>query len=113
MKITWTTILLVVAIVLATLYIESLFDKTPPNEKIIRSDIKIEQLEKKVIADSIATMKERREKDSTIAVLNEKYDNLEKQKQPIRNALRQVHIVVSDFDKEQLRRGSKEFYTNQ
>ena len=110
MKIPWTTILLIVVAILVTLQLKSCLDKTPPNEKMIKSDMKIEELNKKVIADSVALKEERHKSDSVIALSDERFMNLVSKRQPIINVIKQTPVTVSNLDKEQLRSGSKDFY---
>lgn len=103
MKITLTTILLIAVAVLVVLQFKSCFDKTPPNEKIIRSDMKIEQLEKQRIVDSIALSEARNKYDSLIAdVLDDK--KFQSQYQPLKKTYEKIPRIVNDFDREQLRR---------
>lgn len=71
--------------------------------------MKIEQYEKQRIIDSTETSNARRERDSVIAISDQRFKNLENQKQPIRNAIKQIPAVVNNFDKEQLRRAITNF----
>ena len=103
------TILIVIAVVFITLYLRSCFVKTPPSEKIIRSDMKIEQLEKQRVVDSVELVRIRHEKDSAIAAADERIKNLENQKQKIVNVIKKVPVFVDNLDKQQLHSGADGF----
>ena len=109
MKINWITILLIIVAVLATLQIRSFFEGKTVDEKAVEDRVKLEQLQKEYPQivrerDSISARY-----DSLISASQQRFNQLETRKQPIYNAIRQVPIVVNNFDKEQLRRAITEF----
>lgn len=67
-----TTLLFVLVAILVTLQITSMLKGSHPNEKAIRNEIKLEQLEEKRITDSTAYAIILATKDSLIAVLKNK-----------------------------------------
>ena len=56
-------IFMVAVIVLATLLISNILRKSPPNEKLIRAEMKIEQLEEKRKSDSLVWVEKLKVKD--------------------------------------------------
>ena len=109
MKINWITILLIIVAVLATLQIRSFFEGKTVDEKAVEDRVKLEQLQKEYpqIVRERDSISERY--DSLISASQQRFNQLETRKQPIYNAIRQVPIVVNNFDKEQLRRAITEF----
>jgi hypothetical protein len=100
MKINLNTILIVVVAVLVTLQVNSFFKKSAPNEKLIRAEMKIEQLEGGRIADSLLTIEKLKAKDLVIAGLNEKdtvyIRNINSSNERIKNIPASVNIISDD-----------------
>lgn len=103
------TILIAIVVIFVTLQLRSIFGGTPPNEKIIRADIKIEQLEKQRVTDSIALVQVRREKDSAIEAADQRFKTLQSQKQQVINVIKKVPVFVDNLDKRELHSGADNF----
>lgn len=65
-------LLLVALTVMATLILSSILRKPTPNEKLIRAEMKIEQLEEKRKSDSLLLVEQLKAKDLLIAALQDK-----------------------------------------
>lgn len=103
------TILWVAVAILLTLYLKSCFDKTPPDEKIIRLEIQNQQLEKQRIVDSVNLKEARDWYDSLLIVSNQRFTDLQNKKTPIINVIKKVGNTVDGFDKQQLHSGAEHF----
>lgn len=62
----------IAVVVMATLLISNILRKSPPNEKLIRAEMKIEQLEEKRKYDSLLLVEQLKAKDLVIAALQQK-----------------------------------------
>lgn len=70
-KINLTIVAWVVIAVMLTLQLKSCFDRTPPNEKVIRLDEQIKAIEQQRVSDSMIAAGKLREKDIEIAYLRQ------------------------------------------
>lgn len=104
MKISRNDILLIAAVAMATWLIRGCFTPTKVNEKMIRNEEKIKYLEKERVEDSIVWVKREAAIDSLLALSVIRYDQLENRKQPIRYVIQNTPTVISNYDREQLRR---------
>lgn len=98
------TILLIALGVFIALGIKSCVTKIQKPDKMIRNEVEIENLQKQVPAlirerDSI-----RAAYDSLISLSQTRFNDLEKQKQPIKYVIQNTPVIISNYDKEQLRR---------
>lgn len=98
------TILLIALGVFVALGIKSCVTKIQKPEKMIRNEVEIENLQKQVPAlirerDSI-----RAAYDSLISLSQTRFNDMEKQKQPIYHAINQVRPSIFNYDRERLRR---------
>ena len=66
------TILLIALAVMIVLQLKSCFDKAPPNERLIRAEMKIEALEEKRKSDSLQLADYRQQRDEMISALKVK-----------------------------------------
>lgn len=103
-------ILFIAVVVLMTLQISSWFRRTPPNEKLIRSEMQIETLQRKIKDDSLVMRETRLMFDSLLILSFNRFDEIEAKKQPIKYAIKQSNAAVDNFDKEQLRNASTEHF---
>lgn len=104
------TILWVVIAVLVVLQFKSCFDKTQLPEKMIRNEERLKYLEEKRLSDSVSFQQRVVWYDSALSVSQNKFNDLESKKQPIKNAIKQVSNAVDNFDKLELSRAISEYY---
>ena len=103
-EINLNTILLIGIAVLMTLQLKSCFDPSRVDRKVIEAEVKLKQYE----TERPAILKELdviyAKYDSLLTASVQRYENLEQKKEPIRYAIKQVPVIVGNYDKEQLRR---------
>ena len=97
-------IFMVAVIVLATLLISNILRKSPPNEKLIRAEMKIEQLEEKRKSDSLVWVEKLKVKDAEIEALKQKDTVFIQRIIQSNDRIKQIPVTVSGFDKSELRR---------
>ena len=98
-------LLLTIAVtVLLTLQLKSCFTPVRKPEEMVRNEERIKYLEAQRITDSVELVDTREKYDSLIFISLLKVSSFEIQKQPIRYAIKQVPVIVGNYDKEQLRR---------
>lgn len=99
-KININTILLVAVSVMLTLIIYSTLQKSPPNEKLIRAEMKIEQLEEKRKSDSLLLVEQLKAKDLVISALQDKdtvyIRNINQSNERIKNIPATVNNITDD-----------------
>lgn len=98
------TILLVIAVVLITLQISSLFRKTQVNEELIVAREKIKHIEEKRIADSINMDVFLKLKDENIALLKKQDAVIVNQYIQSNDKLKTITPAITNLDRENLRR---------
>lgn len=98
------TILLVVVAVLLTLQLKSCFDPARVDRRVIEAEVKLKQYETElpVIRKELDVIYAKY--DSLLTASVQRYENLEQKKEPIRYAIKQVPVIIGNYDKEQLRR---------
>lgn len=79
------------------------------DEKAIENRVKLEQLQKElpVIKSELDSIYSKY--DSLLSASAQRYQSLEQKKEPLRYAIKQVPVIVSNLDKEQLRRALSEY----
>lgn len=98
------TILIWIALaVFTTLYITSLFPKKQVDEKMVEDRVKREILEKELPLIRQELQETNAKYDSLLSVSQQRITELESKKQPLYNAVKQIPVIVSNFDREQLR----------
>jgi hypothetical protein len=104
MKFDLNTILLVGLAVLLTMQLKSCFDPSIVDAKVIEAQVKLKQYEAELpeIRKELNTIYDKY--DSLLLASIQRYENLEQKKEPIRYAIKNVPVIVGNFDKEQLRR---------
>lgn len=98
------TILLVIAVVLITLQISSLFRKTQVNEELIVAREKIKHIEEKRISDSINMDVFLKLKDENIALLKKQDAVIVNQYIQSNDKLKTITPAITNLDRENLRR---------
>ncbi len=103
------TILLVIAVVLITLQISSLFRKTQVNEELIVAREKIKHIEGKRIADSINMDVFLKLKDENIALLKKQDAVIVNQYIQSNDKLKTITPAITNLDRENLRRAIERY----
>ncbi len=103
MKLPLNNILWIAVTVLITLQVKSCFTKTPPNEKLIRTEEQIKQVEQKRISDSLLNASFLKVKDDSIMSLKEQLFGNNHKLQVNKNTYDKVKPIVTDYSREQLR----------
>jgi len=96
-------IFMVAVIVLATLLISNILRKSPPNEKLIRAEMKIEQLEEKRKSDSVLSAERLKAKDDLIQLLQQKDTIIIRNINSSNDRIKKIPAAVNNLDKQQLR----------
>ncbi len=97
------TILLVGIAVLMTLQLKSCFEPARVDRKLIEAQIKQEQYEKELPEIRKELDYIYAKYDSLLLSSLQSENDLEQRKTPIKNAIKQVPVIVSNLDREQLR----------
>lgn len=97
------TILLVGIAVLMTLQLKSCFEPARVDRKLIEAQIKQEQYEKELPEIRKELDYIYAKYDSLLLSSLQRENDLEQRKTPIRYAIKQVPVIVSNLDREQLR----------
>lgn len=97
-------IILIALVVFVTLQVRGCFDKTPPNEKLIRAEEQIKSLEKERQRDSVVFSEKLVMYDSLISLSKQKVVIISGQYNATKKEYEKIPIIVNDFDREQLRR---------
>jgi len=97
------TILLVGIAVLMTLQLKSCFEPARVDRKLIEAQIKQEQYEKELPEIRKELDYIYAKYDSLLLSSLQRENDLEQRKTPIKNAIKQVPVIVSNLDREQLR----------
>lgn len=97
------TILLVGIAVLMTLQLKSCFEPARVDRKLIEAQIKQEQYEKELPEIRKELDYIYAKYDSLLLSSIQRETNLEQRKTPLRYAIKQVPVIVSNLDREQLR----------
>lgn len=97
------TILLVGIAVLMTLQLKSCFEPARVDRKLIEAQIKQEQYEKELPEIRKELDYIYAKYDSLLLSSIQRETNLEQRKTPLKNAIKQVPVIVSNLDREQLR----------
>lgn len=103
------TYLLVAAVAMCTWLVRGCFTPTPVSREVIEAQVKLEQYETElpVIREELNEIYAKY--DSLLLASVRRYDELEKRKQPIQYAIKQVPVIVGNYDREQLRRALSEY----
>lgn len=98
------TALLIVVAVLVTLQVKSCIEPTPVSREVVEAQVKLKQYEKELpsIREELDFIYARY--DSLLLASVQRYEDLERRKQPIQYAIKQVPVIVGNYDREQLRR---------
>ena len=96
-------ILLIACVALVTWNIRGCMTKTPPNEKLIRSEEQLKAIESKRIADSLLMATYLQIRDDSIASLKEQLLNNGLRLQVNKNNYDKIKPVIIDYSREQLR----------
>ena len=96
-------ILLIACVALATWNIRGCMTKTPPNEKLIRSEEQLKAIESKRIADSLLMATYLQIRDDSIESLKVQLLNNGLRLQVNKNNYDKVKPVIIDYSREQLR----------
>jgi hypothetical protein len=102
-KLNLNTILLVGIAVLMTLQLKSCFEPARVDRKLIEAQIKQEQYEKELPEIRKELDYIYAKYDSLLLSSLQRENDLEQRKTPIRYAIKQVPVIVSNLDREQLR----------
>jgi hypothetical protein len=97
------TILLVGIAVLMTLQLKSCFEPARVDRKLIEAQIKQEQYEKELPEIRKELDYIYAKYDSLLLSSLQRENNIEQRKTPLRYAIKQVPVIVSNLDREQLR----------
>jgi len=101
-KVNINTILIVAVAVLVTLQLNSFFKKSPPNEKLIRAEMKIEQLEEKRKSDWVKDSLLIDAQSKIIAVLQDKDTVIIRNINSSNDRVKKIPATVDNFDKSEL-----------
>lgn len=104
------TILLVGIAVLLTLQLKSCFEPSRVDPKVIEAKVRQELYEKELPLIRQERDEIRARYDSLLSASTQRYNNLEQRKIPINNAIKQVPVIVDNFDKVQFGRALSEYY---
>jgi len=102
-KLNLNTILLVGIAVLMTLQLKSCFEPARVDRKLIEAQIKQEQYEKELPEIRKELDYIYAKYDSLLLSSLQRENNIEQRKTPLRYAIKQVPVIVSNLDREQLR----------
>ena len=102
-------LLTIIATASVTLQLKSCFTPVRKPEEMVRNEERIKYLEADRRKDSVELVDTREKYDSLIFISLLKVSSFEIQKQPIRYAIKQVPVIVSNLDKEQLRTGATNY----
>jgi hypothetical protein len=108
-KINLNTALIVAISVLLTLQIKSCFEPTRVDPKLIEAQIKQKQYEQELPEIRKELDYIYAKYDSLLMASFQRENELENKKTPIRYAIKQVPVIVGNYDKEQLRRALSEY----
>jgi hypothetical protein len=97
------TILIVGISVLLTLQLKSCFEPAKVDRKLIEAQIKQEQYEKELPEIRKELDYIYAKYDSLLLSSLQRENNIEQRKTPLRYAIKQVPVIVSNLDREQLR----------
>lgn len=97
------TILIVALTAIITLNVSSFFRKSPPNEKLIRTEMRIEQLEEKRKSDSVLSAERLKAKDDLIQLLQQKDTVIIRNINSSNDRIKKIPAAVGNLDKQQLR----------
>lgn len=96
--------------VFATLYITSLFPKKQVDEKMVEDRVKREILEKELPLIRQELKEANAKYDSLMAASQQRITELESKKQPLYNAIKQIPVIIDNYDKRQLADASAEYF---
>ena len=102
-KISVNNIFLVFVTAIAAISISNFFRKSPPNEKLIRSEMRIEQLEEKRKSDSVLSAERLKAKDDLIQLLQQKDTIIIRNINSSNDRIKKIPAAVNNLDKQQLR----------
>ena len=97
------TILIVALTAIITFNVSSFFRKSPPNEKLIRSEMKIEHLEEKRKSDSLLYVERLKAKDDLFQLLQQKDTVIIRNINSSNDRIKKIPAAVNNLDKQQLR----------
>lgn len=103
MKISLTHILLVALVVMVTWTVRGCFTKSPPNEALIRAEMKIEKLEEGRLKDSVQLVEYRQERDEAIDALKLKDETKVREIKTIVTKIENVPYYINSLDRDSLR----------
>jgi hypothetical protein len=103
MKLPLNQLLLIALVVLVTLQVDGCFKKTPANEKLIRAEEKIKQVEQKRQSDSLINEAFLKVKNDSIALLQEQLIANGTKLQVNKISYDKIKPIVIDYSREQLR----------
>lgn len=102
-KFSRTDLLIIALVALVTWNVRGCLTKSPPNEKLIRSEEQLKAIEARRISDSLITATFLQVKDDSIASLREQLLNNGVRLQANKNNYDKVKPVIIDYSREQLR----------
>lgn len=105
-----TILIWVLLAVFATLYITSLFPKKQVDEKMVEDRVKREILEKELPLIRQELKESDARYDSLLAASQQRITKLESKKQPLYNAIKQIPVIIDNYDKRQLADASAEYF---
>lgn len=104
-----TIIAWVVIAVLATVLLFVLFDKSSPNEKLIRSEIELENKEKELKLERDGRKQDRQMFDSVLSVITSQVDQKTSEVKTIIHRYENVPNVIRDYSRDSLRAAVKRY----